>query len=98
MAGQARRKRARWTDRRLDQEHVSAADGVLGGEVTGMPCGLDHVVHAVRDLEAPAELYRRLGFRLRARNQHSWGPHKHPGPLPSFFVAPLTLSDAPNVA
>ena len=33
MAGKARRKRARWTDHFLNQEHVPAADGVLGGAV-----------------------------------------------------------------
>src|SRR5262247_2319446 len=93
MAGQARRKRARWTDRRLDQEHVPAADGILGGEVTAMPRGLDHVVHAVRDLEAAAELYRRLGFTVGARNQHSWGTHNHLVQLPGFFVELLTVAE-----
>src|SRR5499425_1466881 len=93
MAGQARRKRARWTDRRLDQEYVPAAHGVLGGEVTAMPRGLDHVVHAVRDLEAAAELYRRLGFAVGARNQHSWGTHNHLVQLPGFFVELLTVAE-----
>src|SRR4029453_11558386 len=86
-------KRARWTDRRLDQEHVPAADGVLGGEVTAMPRGIDHVVHAVRDLEAAAELYRRLGFSVGARNQHSWGTHNHLVQLPGFFVELLTVAE-----
>src|SRR5262249_38475433 len=93
MAGQARRKRARWTDRRLDQEHVPAANGVFGGEVTAMPRGLDHVVHAVRDLEAAAELYRRLGFTVGARNQHSWGTHNHLVQFPGFFVELLTVAE-----
>src|SRR5262247_393784 len=93
MAGQARRKRARWTDRRLDQEHVPAADGILGGEVTAMPRGIDHVVHAVRDLEAAAELYRRLGFTVGARNQHSWGTHNHLVQLPGFFIELLTVAE-----
>src|SRR5262249_32002455 len=97
MAGQARRKRARWTDRRFDQEHVPAADGVLGGEVKAMPRGIDHVVHAVRDLEAAAELYRRLGFTVGARNQHSWGTHNHLVQLPGFFVELLTLAEPPRL-
>src|SRR6476661_5238370 len=91
MASQACRKRARRTDRRLDQQHVPTAHGVLGGEVTAMPRGLDHVVHAVRDLEAAAELYRRLGFTVGARNQHSWGTHNHLVQLPGFFLELLTV-------
>src|SRR5229473_67844 len=93
MASQACRKRARRTDRRLDQEHVPAAHGVLGGEVTAMPRGLDHVIHAVRDLEAAAELYRRLGFTVGARNQHSWGTHNHLVQLPGFFLELLTVAE-----
>ena len=42
-----------------------------------MARGLDHIVHAVRDLDAAAELYRRLGFTVGARNRHPWGTHKH---------------------
>src|SRR5262249_5039190 len=93
MASQACRKRARRTDRRLDQKHVPAAHGVLGREVTAMPRGLDHVVHAVRDLEAAAELYRRLGFTVGARNQHSWGTHNHLVQLPGFFLELLTVAE-----
>ncbi len=58
-----------------------------------MPHGLDHVVHAVRDLEAAAELYRRLGFTVGARNQHSWGTHNHLVQLPGFFVELLTVAE-----
>src|SRR5262249_36341220 len=93
LARRARRKRARWTDHRLDQKHVPAADGVLGGEVTGIPRGLRHRVHAVRDLEAAAELYRRLGFTVGARNQHSWGTHNHLVQLPGFFIELLTVAE-----
>jgi catechol 2,3-dioxygenase-like lactoylglutathione lyase family enzyme len=38
-----------------------------------MPRGLDHIVRAVRDLDAAAELYRRAGFTVGARNRHAWG-------------------------
>jgi len=58
-----------------------------------MPRGIDHVVHAVRDLEAAAELYRRLGFTVGARNQHSWGTHNHLVQLPGFFVELLTVAE-----
>jgi Glyoxalase-like domain len=40
-----------------------------------MSRGLDHVIHAVRDLDRAAELYRRLGFMVSARNRHPWGTH-----------------------
>src|SRR5262249_34306877 len=93
MAGQARRKRARRTDRRLDQEYVPPAHGVSGGEVRAMPRGLAHVVHAVRDLGAAAELYRRLGFTVGARNQHAWGTRNHLVQLPGFFIELLPVAE-----
>ena len=58
-----------------------------------MPRGLDHVVHAVRDLDAAAELYRRLGFTVGARNRHSWGTHNNLVQLPGFFVELLAMAD-----
>src|SRR5215468_2014337 len=58
-----------------------------------MPGGLDHVIHAVRDLEAAAELYRRLGFTVGARNRHAWGTHNHLVQLPGFFVELLTVAE-----
>src|SRR5260370_10855942 len=58
-----------------------------------MPRGLDHIVHAVRDLDAAAALYRRLGFTVGARNRHSWGTHNHLVQLPGFFVELLTVAE-----
>ena len=55
--------------------------------------GLDHIVHAVRDLDAAAELYRRLGFTVGARNRHPWGTHNHIVQLPGFFIELLTLAE-----
>jgi hypothetical protein len=55
--------------------------------------GLDHVVHAVRDLDAAAELYRRLGFTVGARNRHAWGTHNQLVQLPGFFVELLTVAE-----
>ena len=40
-----------------------------------MSRGLDHIVHAVRDLDRAGELYERLGFTVGARNRHPWGTH-----------------------
>jgi hypothetical protein len=58
-----------------------------------MPRGLDHIVHAVRDLDAGAELYRRLGFTVGARNRHPWGTQNHVVQFPGFFVEVLTMAE-----
>jgi catechol 2,3-dioxygenase-like lactoylglutathione lyase family enzyme len=58
-----------------------------------MPRGLDHIVHAVRDLDAAAEFYRGLGFTVGARNKHPWGTHNHIVQLPGFFIELLTLAE-----
>src|SRR5258707_6692274 len=74
-------------------------DGALNGfypAITNgnvMPRGLDHIVHAVRDLDAAAELYRRLGFTVGARNPHSCGTHNQLVQLPGFFIELLTLPE-----
>ena len=56
-----------------------------------MSRGLDHAVHAVRDLDAAAELYRRLGFTVGARNRHPWGTHNHIVQLPGSFIELLAV-------
>jgi hypothetical protein len=58
-----------------------------------MARGLDHIVHAVRDLDAGAELYRKLGFTVGARNRHPWGTHNHIVQLPGFFIELLTVAE-----
>jgi len=58
-----------------------------------MPRGLDHIVHAVRNLDAAADLYRRLGFTVGARNRHPWGTHNHIVQFPGFFIELLTLAE-----
>jgi catechol 2,3-dioxygenase-like lactoylglutathione lyase family enzyme len=42
-----------------------------------MPRGIDHLVLTVRDLDAAAAFYRRLGFQVGARNRHPWGTANH---------------------
>jgi hypothetical protein len=58
-----------------------------------MARGLDHIVHAVRDLDAAAALYRRMGFTVGARNRHppAWGTENHIVQLPGTFVELLTV-------
>jgi hypothetical protein len=58
-----------------------------------MSRGLDHIVHAVRDLDAAAEFYRRAGFTVGARNRHAWGTHNHLVQLPGFFIEVLTVAE-----
>lgn len=58
-----------------------------------MPRGLDHIVHAIRDLDAAADAYRRLGFTVGARNRHPWGTHNHVVQFPGFFIEVLTVAE-----
>jgi catechol 2,3-dioxygenase-like lactoylglutathione lyase family enzyme len=58
-----------------------------------MPRGLDHIVHAVRDLDAAADFYRRMGFIVGARNRHAWGTHNHLVQFPGFFMELLTVAE-----
>lgn len=58
-----------------------------------MPRGLDHIVHAVADLDAAADVYRRAGFKVGARNRHPWGTHNHVVQFPGFFIEILTVAE-----
>jgi Glyoxalase-like domain len=56
-----------------------------------VPRSLDHIVHAVRDLDAAADFYRRAGFMVGARNRHSWGTHNHIVQTSGFFMELLAV-------
>ena len=58
-----------------------------------MARGLDHIVHAVGDLDAAADFYRRAGFKVGARNRHPWGTHNHVVQFPNFFIEILTVAE-----
>ena len=58
-----------------------------------MPRGLDHIVHAVRDLDAAADFYRRAGFTVGARNRHAWGTHNCIVQFPGVFVELITVGE-----
>jgi catechol 2,3-dioxygenase-like lactoylglutathione lyase family enzyme len=58
-----------------------------------MPRGLDHIVHAVRDLEAAAEFYRRAGFTVGARNRHAWGTHNYIIQFPGVFIELIAIGE-----
>ena len=65
-----------------------------------MARGLDHIVHAVRDLDAAADLYRRLGFTVGARNRHppAWGTQNHIVQLAGTFIELLAVADPTHIA
>jgi hypothetical protein len=58
-----------------------------------MPRALDHIAHAVRDLDKAANFYRRIGFTVGACNRHSWGTHNCIVQFPGFFIEILTLAE-----
>ena len=58
-----------------------------------MPRGLDHIVHAVRDLDAAAEFYRRAGFTVGARNRHAWGTHNHIVQFSGVFIELIAIGE-----
>ena len=58
-----------------------------------MARGLDHIVHAVHDLDAAGEVYARLGFTVGARNRHPWGTHNRIVQFPGVFIELLTIGE-----
>jgi hypothetical protein len=58
-----------------------------------IPRGLDHIVHAVRDLDAVGERYAALGFTVGARNKHPWGTHNRIVQLPGVFIELLAVGE-----
>ncbi len=57
--------------------------------------GLDHIVHAVHDLDAAVGVYRRAGFQVGARNVHprAWGTQNHIVQLSGTYIELLGLAD-----
>ncbi len=62
-----------------------------------MPHGLDHIVHAVRDLDAAAEFYASAGFTVGARNRHAWGTHNRIVQLKNCFIEILTVGEPEKI-
>jgi hypothetical protein len=59
--------------------------------------GIDHIVHAVRDLEAAGDFYARLGFTVGVRNRHPWGTHNRLVQFPEAFVELLTIGEPEKI-
>jgi hypothetical protein len=58
-----------------------------------MPRAIDHLVIPARDLAAQAELYRRLGFQVGARNRHPWGTENHIVQFDGAFLELIGLGE-----
>src|ERR1700732_1173085 len=63
-----------------------------------MPHGLDHIVHAVRDLDAAADFYGRAGFTVGVRNRHPWGTHNRIVQLKNCFIEILEVTELEKIA
>jgi hypothetical protein len=59
--------------------------------------GLDHIVHAVHDLDAAAEAYARLGFTVGARNKHPWGTHNRIVQFDRTFIELLSIGELEKI-
>jgi hypothetical protein len=62
-----------------------------------LPRGFDHIVHAVRDLDAAGEFYSSAGFTVGARNRHPWGTHNRIVQLTNCFIELLTVAEPERI-
>ncbi len=62
-----------------------------------MPRGLDHIVHAVRDLDAAAEFYVRAGFTVTGRNRHPWGTHNRIVQFKNCYIEILEVAEPEKI-
>ena len=69
-------------------------DQIQGCREGAIPRGLDHIVHAVHDLDAAGARYRALGFTVGARNRHPWGTHNAIVQCPGVFIELLAVGEA----
>jgi catechol 2,3-dioxygenase-like lactoylglutathione lyase family enzyme len=62
-----------------------------------MARGLDHLVVAVRDLDAAARFYAALGFQVGARNRHPWGTENRLVQFPGSFIELITTGEGGEI-
>ena len=62
-----------------------------------MPHGLDHIVHAVRDLDAVADFYVRAAFTVGGRNRHPWGTHNRIVQLKNCYIELLEVAEPEKI-
>jgi hypothetical protein len=59
--------------------------------------GLDHVVVAVKDLDAAGEAFAGLGFTVTPVNRHSWGTANRLIQLDDFFIEILSIAEPDRI-
>lgn len=59
--------------------------------------GLDHLVVAVRDLDAAAKAWQALGFTVTPEARHPWGTANRLVQLDGFFVELLSVADESKI-
>jgi catechol 2,3-dioxygenase-like lactoylglutathione lyase family enzyme len=62
-----------------------------------MARGIDHIVHLVRDLDAGAALYEKLGFLVSSRNKHPFGTHNRIVQLNGSYIEILAISEPEKI-
>jgi hypothetical protein len=62
-----------------------------------MPHGFDHVVHAVCDVDAAADVYIRAGFTVGTRNRHPWGTHNRIVQLKNCYLELLEVAEPEKI-
>ncbi len=62
-----------------------------------MARGIDHVIHLVRDLEAAASTYERLGFLVSSRNKHPFGTHNRIAQLDGSYIEILEVAEPEKI-
>lgn len=58
---------------------------------------IDHLVVAVHDLDAAANLYQRLGFQVGARNRHPWGTENRLVQFQTSFLELIAVGESAEI-
>ncbi|HRK23855.1 MAG TPA: VOC family protein [Beijerinckiaceae bacterium] len=65
---------------------------------TSTPRGIDHAVIATRDLDALANSFAELGFKVGARNRHPWGTENHIVQFDGSFIELIGIGAGASIA